>query len=108
MYRFAPSETIMTVPVKIKKKYQSFSHKLSHQLEAPIEMYGIFNYGKTTSTDHVPIRSSGRAMIDLSFRPHHAYGGAHSRHYLACSVGWFISLLVHLCEREVLLAGSRK
>ena len=26
--------------------------------------------------------------------------------FLACSVGWFVSLLVRLCEREVLLAGS--
>ena len=26
----------------------------------------------------------------------------------ACSVGWFVSLLVCLCEREVLLAGSCK
>ena len=26
----------------------------------------------------------------------------------ACLVGWFVSLLVRLCEREVLLAGSRK
>ena len=25
-----------------------------------------------------------------------------------CSVGWFVSLLVRLCEREVLLAGSLK
>ena len=26
----------------------------------------------------------------------------------ACSVGWFVSLLVRLCEREVLLVGSRE
>ena len=25
-----------------------------------------------------------------------------------CSVGWFVSLLVRLCEREILLASSDK
>ena len=29
-------------------------------------------------------------------------------HILAWSVGWFVSLLVRLCEREVLLAGSHE
>ena len=28
------------------------------------------------------------------------------RNHSACSVGWFVSLLVRLREREVLLAGS--
>jgi len=27
------------------------------------------------------------------------------REETSCSVGWFVSLLVRLCEREVLLAG---